>query len=869
MKKKNVSKESARKRMLELADIANTKNIKESKNVGLGTLISVKKTDGGINYGIIKENQNYYIKKGNKKIDPDASDFVYIGGLGNKTDYRYNTLSEADKNMNMLIQTINESNKIKLDSKSNKMLMTESEEKEDEPIVEPKKEPEDKIEKIEDKIEDLEDKTEKEKEPPREEFPVDDKPETEPSDELPMKDEPEEKIEPEKDIEKKDDDLEGIDLDDIVGDEKEDDEDKEAKVDKKDDDDKEIGVDKKDDADDTEINLMKSKLNKAVGHIEALDLEASDIKWVINTFLSAIENKEGLSDIDIEDRKGMADKIIKINDIDDTELADKVASDEEEALKMATENEEPCLECGDFTHFLDKKGYSLEEVLECDNDEMANNISEYLNAYNEGLNEGDFNNIGAYMNEEIEKSLIDEYRHDEYIKKLNECGKKKIYESDDDRVAQINELWGGLKGVGKWASDKIGDVGEKVSEKAKKAFQYVETGLNQISQEIVDAWNKGEFEGNKEIYIDKINKISKELGDIINKYNSAAKKADAKEINIHSIVNTIKNQMLGSGEIDVRKGKSFDESHDPSHVEAQPNLMDDTSDIIKEVENEEEIEPEKKGSDDFAPEADILGMDVVKPESTTSTDINVDAKNKNINISLNEEKIRKYVRLKLAEKRGLIKTKIDESKKSPTIKKLDEMIDGEYDNHQKETKLRKYVRNRLEEMTGRKKPLLNEGKKSDKLKKLDKMIAEQFDLAKKLHEGWGKKKMNESYLDTGNIKRMFRFFLLDKYGHQIGEIPPIKPYYEDTENNTETSISDLKSSPEFKEYITKNNIDPKEIKRIEPFLSYYNTEHEKPLELQVVDYDKHGQEALYDDKTNTHFDWEGNKLPPPDEVDYL
>lgn len=51
-----------------------------------------------------------------------------------------------------------------------------------------------------------------------------------------------------------------------------------------------------------------------------------------------------------------------------------------------------------------------------------------------------------------------------------------------------------------------------------------------------------------------------------------------------------------------------------------------------------------------------------------------------------------------------------------------------------EQKIRKYVRNRLEELTGLRKSSLNENKKSPTLKKLDKMIDDQF----KLHESTGK-----------------------------------------------------------------------------------------------------------------------------------
>ena len=52
--------------------------------------------------------------------------------------------------------------------------------------------------------------------------------------------------------------------------------------------------------------------------------------------------------------------------------------------------------------------------------------------------------------------------------------------------------------------------------------------------------------------------------------------------------------------------------------------------------------------------------------------------------------------------------------------------------YKNEQKMRKYIRLRLEEMAGKRKPSLNEDKKSEKVKALDKMIAEQYKLFKKI-----------------------------------------------------------------------------------------------------------------------------------------
>ena len=727
MKGKNTSKQARINRMLELANIEGTKNIQENKKTTLGTLISYKKADNGINYGIIKENKNYYIKKGNKKQEPDVSDFTYIGGLANKTDYQYGSLSEADKNMNMVLQSINEANSMKLNNKSSKMILEQKEEME--------------IEKAEDALEKAEEKVEDEG---GEEFPEPELPKSPEPDEFPEPEEAPEKEEtpepeeaPEKDTSKDDIDdinIEDLGLDDETPEETEDEpEETEDEPKETEDEPEEDLPDEKGAPDDTEINLMKSKLTKAGNYLDKLELDEKDLKWVLSTFLEKIEKQENLKELPIEDRKSYSDMILKSDEIDHDELADKVADDESRVYEEE-DKKEICEECGSFTSFLESKGYTLESVLECGNEEMAANISEYANAHYEGLNEGDFENMSLYTNEEIIKELSEGYGHEDYVKQIEECGNKKIYESDEDKTQQITELWGGLKGVGKWAKDKAKDVGQKISDTAKQAFSRIESGFKTLSDDISKAWHEGEFEANKEGYINKINQTAEELGKIIDTYNKAAKKAGGEELSVKSIMATLRNQIGSEAGVDVRRGKTFkqDEAWDTNHVETQLNMKTDQNDILNEEDDEVEKELEKEKSE-FSPDADILGMDVVKPESG-STDINVDAQNKNISISLQEQKIREYIRKRIK----LIKEgerTLNESK-GEALNKIDDMIREEL----KENKLRKYVRNRLKEMTGRKKPTLNEEKKSDKLKKLDKMIQEQFKLATKLHEGWSKKK---------------------------------------------------------------------------------------------------------------------------------
>lgn len=75
------------------------------------TLIEYRKAGDGRVYGIVKENQDYFIKSATLFEGKNVSveDFVYLGGLENKDQNRYNQLNETQKILNSKIKTINES----------------------------------------------------------------------------------------------------------------------------------------------------------------------------------------------------------------------------------------------------------------------------------------------------------------------------------------------------------------------------------------------------------------------------------------------------------------------------------------------------------------------------------------------------------------------------------------------------------------------------------------------------------------------------------------------------------------------------------------------------------------------------------------
>ena len=99
------SKEDFYSRLRELSNINKSVN----EELTMGTLINFEKSNDGISYGVIKENHHYIIKKSITEGDNlHSADFTYIGGVQNKNEYNYKTISEAEKQRNLMIMSLNE-----------------------------------------------------------------------------------------------------------------------------------------------------------------------------------------------------------------------------------------------------------------------------------------------------------------------------------------------------------------------------------------------------------------------------------------------------------------------------------------------------------------------------------------------------------------------------------------------------------------------------------------------------------------------------------------------------------------------------------------------------------------------------------------
>jgi hypothetical protein len=104
------------------------KEMNESNNLKTHTLEHRAVAANGVTYGIIRENTKYYIKSAPKGKEAIAEAYEYLGGFCNKKDYEYTSYSNALKNFELKMASINEAcdHKVNIESldpfRANKVL---------------------------------------------------------------------------------------------------------------------------------------------------------------------------------------------------------------------------------------------------------------------------------------------------------------------------------------------------------------------------------------------------------------------------------------------------------------------------------------------------------------------------------------------------------------------------------------------------------------------------------------------------------------------------------------------------------------------------------------------------------------------------
>jgi len=632
--KKHTSKEAYYERIKILAEV-NKPSIKESKIRNLGSLIDYKRAADGVAYGIVKENHNYYLKKGGIKNDPDVADFVYIGGLENITGFQFKTLAEADKQRNMVFHNINEAITLIPNKTSSKMILKEDDAK-------------DNIDQAEEKLGDLEAATDAEDIENSGEQEMAAGLENEPigGETPPEGGEEEISVDSEEELSPENGELslDGGEIPPEGGEE-------EISVDSEEelsaDGEEEMSVDGENESEN--YREVQKILGDLIGQIDKTDMSDSNVKYVLNS-LVAVFSKE-LRKMDITDRKEIAKGIMDVVEPDEIEDLGQNVEDTTEV------NEEECSECGGFGKYAESRGYdSPEAFMECDDEEKSNIISGYANAHNDGMNDGDLKTVSIVITPEIIEKLKGDYGHDEYAEKLTPYTDSMNETSDEDKMAELNELWSGLGRMVKKAGQGVGNVVQKGAQAVGQAAQNVKQTY---------------YAGEKNAAIKRLEGLAQQLNGEIKKVQTTGEKAGQEPVNVQSLLQTITSGIQSKGAANLGKFRTA-ENVDPSNVQVQPNVLKEDDD--EEIENAEEKEI------GFAPDAQSLGVTSVKPESTTTgVDINIDP-DKNVSISMNESerKLRKYIRNRLEEKTGLKKPSINESKKSTALKKLDAAIDKQF-----------------------------------------------------------------------------------------------------------------------------------------------------------------------------------------------
>lgn len=791
---KHNNKEAFYARLRELAE-TDKPSLQESRT--LGTLIDVKQAADGVAYGIVKEQHQYYIKKAGLKTDPDVADFAYIGGLENIREHQYPSLASADKHRNMLFQTINEAVALRPNptGSKEKVMLTEDKAGEE-------------IEMADAKVGELDAATADAAAAdaaPAPEVPADG------GDEMPIEPDAggESGTDDMLDASGAGDDLpDGTGGDDLpdgdIGDVAiPDEEGMDAPVD-------DAGAEGGEDEGTTELQKSVSGVAK---EIQDASLDKGEIKWLLDRFLRAFlpvagvsetlnegeeeiamdavdapvddvpvdapvdapvddipadadaegggENK--MAELEIEDRQELADMILKVvPDEDQAAVADAIPQDDALGIEEEGElnindldvgiEEEQCAECGGFAEYASSRGHDAASMIECGEEDMTNMVSGYANAHADGQNDGDFKAIALFITPEILEKLKGDYGHDDFANQVEPFANEMNESSDEDRIAQINELFGGLGHMAKKAGQGIAKGVQAVGQGIKQAGQQVGQGVQQAATNVKQTYHAGE----KNAALGKLEKVAAQLGQKIAAVNKHAEKSGQEPINVKSILSTISNQVAGSaGAADLSKfrategleedgsiaveepidntgiEKPVNEADVPAdHVEVAPNVEEceaiaieepiegtGIEKLVNEIEEIEIGEPEGEESaeditdpDGDASIEDVPEIDAEEPHAEPDGDeVPADA----TNIVGGFESMGGGVVKPDGPAPVTVEIDADANKVNVTM-------------NEGEKKVREYVRQQIKEQLGMVKPSLNEDKKSAKLQKVDKIIAEQL-----------------------------------------------------------------------------------------------------------------------------------------------
>ena len=419
-------------------------------------------------------------------------------------------------------------------------------------------------------------------------------------------------------------------------------------------------------ADDVNKELEKG-IGKITNTIRKTELEPAQVKSYLKSFIQAFKDK--LPELEIEERKDIANLIIKIVPPEDME--DLSASVEDTDGEEVEEGK--CSECGRFTEYAKSRGYnSAESLMECGEEEVTNLVSGYANAHNDGMNDGDVDGVALVIkivNPEILNKLKGDYGHNDYAQKLEPQVNAMSESTDEENIAKLNELFGGLGALGRAAGSAIGKgvsavgkgignaatsagqavggavqrgaqaVGNAATSAAQavgQASQRVGQAVQQGAEKVSQTYHGGEVSGE----VKRLEGLANDLGSQVAALNTRLKKAGQEEVNVQKLIAGITNQVRsgkGASVAGTTAGAGIQkENTDPAYTETQPLYEED--DDLEGIEGGEDIKDDENGENDnfFAPASQSLGAAVAKPDGAPTT-ISVTSQNgTKVDVGLNE-----------------------------------------------------------------------------------------------------------------------------------------------------------------------------------------------------------------------------------------
>jgi hypothetical protein len=296
--------------------------------------------------------------------------------------------------------------------------------------------------------------------------------------------------------------------------------------------------------------------------------------------------------------------------------------------------EQQCAECGGFAQYAESRGYTAESIMECGEEEMTNMVSGYANAHGEGQNDGDFKTIAILITPEILEKLKSEYGHDDFANQVEPFSQEMNEAQLAEKQLKVNEM-----------------------------FSVNEEGIPVDSTEVQPMMEEEAIEEDVTVT------VSEKKGKAL-----SAEKAPEVEMK----------------EAEEKEADVIDDIDVAGPAEVADDADDVDAPTIKVVDGEEEpldlTKDREKPDAEFGVGFDSMGGGVVKPDGAEITTVEVTKDAVSVTLGESETKLRKYIRNRLQEHAGVKKPTLNESKKSPTLAKLDRIIDKQFGLHESKAK---------------------------------------------------------------------------------------------------------------------------------------------------------------------------------------